>query len=86
MLLRGAPGAVMAAHGHAETEFTCVLSGSFTDKTGRYGPGDMGEASSALDHQPIIGPEGECISLVAIEGKLRMHSLLGRLISPILGL
>jgi len=85
MLLRGAPGAAMPAHGHGDTEFTCVLSGSFSDRTGRYGPGDMGEASSSLDHQPVIGMEGECISLIAIEGKLRMHSFLGRLVSPLLG-
>jgi putative transcriptional regulator len=84
MLLRGARGRALPAHGHGDTEFTCVLAGSFSDATGRYGPGDMAEASASLDHQPVIGPEGECISLVAVEGGMRMHSFLGRLATSLL--
>jgi putative transcriptional regulator len=44
----------------------------------------MAEASASLDHQPVIGPEGECISLVAVEGGMRMHSFLGRLATSLL--
>jgi putative transcriptional regulator len=86
MLFRAAPGTAMPAHGHGEIEFTCVLSGSFVDKTGRYGPGDMAEATASLDHQPVIEAGTECVSLIAIEGKLRMHNFLGRLVTPLLGI
>lgn len=86
LLLRAAPGAYLPAHGHGGDEYICVLKGSFSDQTGRYVPGDLAEADAALDHKPRVDSETECICLVSIEGGLRPHSLVGRLLQPLFGL
>ena len=69
-------------HGHAGTEYTQVLSGSFLDGDERYAPGELAEADGAVDHQPRVGPEGECICLAAVEGTMRLHGFFGRLMQP----
>jgi putative transcriptional regulator len=84
-LLRVAPGASLPDHGHHGWEATCVLSGSFTDATGTYGPGDVAETDVGLMHQPVAGMGEPCICLIAWEGKLRMRGLLARLMQPPLG-
>ncbi len=86
LLLRAAPGTYLPAHGHGGEEYICVLKGSFSDQTGRYGPGDLAEADDALDHKPRVDSETECICLASIEGGLRPHSLIGRLLQPLFGL
>ena len=86
LLLRAAPGTYLPEHGHGGQEYICVLKGSFSDQTGRYGPGDLAEADDALDHKPRVDSENECICLAAIEGGLRLHSLVGRLLQPLFGL
>jgi putative transcriptional regulator len=85
MIVRGVAGAKLPAHGHDGTEYTCVLTGSFSDSSGVYTVGDLIEASEDHDHQPIVGPEAECVCLIAIEGHLRLHGL-ARLLQPVLGL
>lgn len=84
-LLRIAPGARIPEHGHTGMEFTQVLRGSFSDGHHEYRPGDFCEADSALDHQPVAGPEAECICIAAIEGRMRFNGILGRLIQPFAG-
>ena len=37
-------------------------------------------------HEIAIGPEGYCISLVAMQGELKLHGLLGRLVQPFLSI
>ncbi|MFK0166632.1 ChrR family anti-sigma-E factor [Rhizobium sp. NPDC090279] len=73
----------MPAHGHTDLEVTQVLKGSFSDGTNRYQPGDFVEGDDETDHHPVIGSEGECISLAAIEGHVRFHGFLGRLLQPL---
>lgn len=85
LLVRGVPGAKLPAHGHDGTEYTCVLTGSFSDSTGTYTAGDLIEATEDHDHQPIVGPEAECVCVIAIEGHLRLHGL-ARLLQPFLGI
>ncbi|WP_315762175.1 MULTISPECIES: ChrR family anti-sigma-E factor [unclassified Bradyrhizobium] len=81
-LLRAEPGTRMLDHTHSGTELTCVLRGSFSHTGRRYGPGDFDYGDDEVDHRPIVGDEGPCLCLVAMTGDLRIHGLLGRLISP----
>ncbi|MFN5685981.1 cupin domain-containing protein, partial [Bradyrhizobium sp.] len=81
-LLRSEPGARMLEHTHSGSELTCVLKGSFSHLGGYYGPGDFDYGDDEVDHRPVVGDEGPCLCLVAMTGDLRMHGLLGRLISP----
>ncbi|CCE03279.1 ChrR family anti-sigma-E factor [Bradyrhizobium sp. STM 3809] len=81
-LLRSEPGARMLEHTHSGNELTCVLKGSFSHLGGYYGPGDFDYGDDEVDHRPVVGDEGPCVCLVAMTGDLRMHGLLGRLISP----
>ena len=85
-LLRGGPGVKLLQHGHAGQEFTCVLKGAYRDQTGRYGPGDFQYAAEDLDHGPVAEPDGECICLISAEGPMQMHSLIGRIMQPFVGL
>ncbi|MGJ4949255.1 ChrR family anti-sigma-E factor [Bradyrhizobium sp. HKCCYLS20291] len=81
-LLRSEPGARMLEHSHSGNELTCVLKGSFSHLGGHYGPGDFDYGDDEVDHRPVVGNEGPCLCLVAMTGDLRMHGLLGRIISP----
>ena len=85
LLVRGVPGAKLPSHGHDGTEYTCVLTGSFSDSSGTYTAGDLIEASEDHDHQPIVTPDAECVCVIAIDGHLRLHGL-ARLLQPFLGL
>ncbi|GLH79854.1 transcriptional regulator [Bradyrhizobium sp. SSBR45G] len=81
-LLRSEPGARMLEHTHSGNELTCVLKGSFSHLGGYYGPGDFDYGDDEVDHRPVVGDDGPCLCIVAMTGDLRMHGLLGRLISP----
>jgi len=85
-LLKSAPGTRMLEHTHTDTELTCVLEGSFSHQGGHFGPGDFDLGDEAVDHQPVVGPDGPCLCLVAMTGKLRINGLLGRLIEPFIRL
>lgn len=81
-LLRVGPGRKLPEHGHVGTEFTQVISGSFSDGYGRYGPGDLSEMDQDIEHQPVVDPESECICLAALEGSMRLNGFFGRLVQP----
>ena len=85
MLLKGRAGLHLPAHGHTGMEFMQILSGSLSDERGRYFPGDLDEAGSDVDHQPIVGAESDCICLAALDGDTRLHGVLGRLLRPFVG-
>ncbi|MCF3641868.1 ChrR family anti-sigma-E factor [Rhizobium sp. TRM95111] len=86
IMLRVGPGRALPDHGHVGTEFTYIVSGSFTDRFGRFLPGDLAEMDEDVEHQPVVDPGEECICIAALEGKMRFNSLIGRLIQPIVGL
>jgi len=67
-------------------EMTCVLTGSFNHDGARYGAGDFDLGDPNVDHEISIGPEGDCICLVAMQGELRMKGFLGRLMQPIVSI
>ena len=81
-LLQSAPGTKMLEHTHSGTEFTCVLSGSFTHDKGRYMPGDFDFGDAGVDHEPMVTADGVCICLVAMTGELKPHGWFGRMIAP----
>ena len=85
LVVHGMPGAKLPAHGHDGTEYTCVLTGSYSDSTGIFSAGDLVEANEDHEHQPIVGSDAECVCVIGIEGHLRLHGV-ARLIQPFLGL
>lgn len=85
-LMRFAPGVRLPAHAHRGLELTLVLTGSYHDALGRYGPGDLSELDETDSHQPVIDPDGECVALVVTEAPAVYEKLVYRLIQPFIGL
>lgn len=81
-LLKAAPGTSLPEHTHSGTELTLVMRGAFSHVGGRFGPGDLEEADSSVEHQPMVDEGETCICLVAMDGQLRLKGLLGRLLQP----
>lgn len=86
MFLRARAGAAMPVHSHDGKEYTIILHGSFSDEMGRMRRGDMTEYDDSVTHRPIVSDDGECICLFVFEGKLKIHSLIGRMVQPLMGL
>ncbi len=86
ILLKVGPGRALPDHGHVGTEFTYIVSGSFSDKFGTFRPGDLAEMDDDVEHQPMVDPDGECICLAAMEGKMRFKNVIGRMLQPIFGI
>jgi putative transcriptional regulator len=85
-LLKGAAGTKLVQHAHTGFEMTCVLTGAFRHRGGRYGPGDFDFGDGAVRHGPQVEAGEECVSLVAMQGELRFQGLLGRLLQPFIRL
>jgi putative transcriptional regulator len=85
MFLKGRAGLKLPAHGHTGMEFMQIVSGWLFDERGRYGPGDLDEADADVDHQPIVDAHSDCICLAALDGDMRLHGPLGRLLQPLIG-
>ena len=86
VLLKFSAGRPAPQHGHSGIEYTQVLRGAFSDSMGRYVAGDCIEADTEIDHQPAVVGEEDCICLSAVEGKLKLHSWMARLVQPLLGI
>lgn len=82
IMFRIDPGRKMPQHTHAGREFTCVISGSYTDESGRYGPGDFEEADEEVSHRPIVDSDVPCLCIVALTGAIRLEGAIGRLFQP----
>lgn len=85
-LIRVAPGTALLEHGHTGLETTVILQGAFDDGIARYEAGDFGEAEGDTDHCPRALPGPDCICLIATSAHLKPHSLLGRMVRPLLGM
>jgi putative transcriptional regulator len=86
MLLKIAPGKKVPEHGHGGTEITLVLTGSYRDALGRFGPGDIADLDEHVEHQPVVDSSEPCICLVATEAPTRFKSFFGRLFQPLVGI
>ena len=85
-LLKIAPGKKIPEHGHGGTEITLVLTGSYRDAFGRFGPGDVADLDENVEHQPTVDSSEPCICLVATEAPTRFKSFFGRLFQPLVGI
>lgn len=84
-LLKIAPGKKIPEHGHGGMEITLVLTGSYRDALGRFGPGDVADLDEDIEHQPVVDSDEPCICLVASEAPTRFKSFFGRLFQPLVG-
>ena len=85
-LLKIAPGKKIPEHGHGGMEITMVLTGSYRDAFGRFGPGDVADLDEDVEHQPVVDSVEPCICLVATEAPTRFKSFFGRLFQPLVGI
>jgi putative transcriptional regulator len=67
-LMKLTPGCKLPVHGHAGAELTLVLTGAFSDATGKYRRGDVQEVDAGTAHQPVGDPDEGCVCLIAAEG------------------
>ena len=81
-LLKARPGSRLLLHTHKGFELTCVLTGGFSHEGGHFGPGDFDIGDGAVSHEPWIDAGQDCISLVAMQGSLKLRGLLGALVQP----
>lgn len=85
MFIKGKAGLPLPAHGHRGVEYIQILSGTLNDERGRFEPGDLDEAGEEVDHRPIVDARSDCICLAGLDGDIRLHSLMGRLVRPLVG-
>lgn len=85
-LLRIPAGKPVPEHSHGGRELTLVLSGSFHDEEGSFGPGDLEDADGTIQHQPIASPEADCICLAVTDKPLKFRSWIVRALQPVLGI
>lgn len=86
-LLRARGGTEMPFHDHRGLEFTLVLTGGYKVGDTHYTPGMMEVAGPEVtNHQPIIDEGADCICLAVTDAPIRLHSLVGRLYQPFIGL
>lgn len=85
MLLKIGAGKRIPEHGHGGAELTLVLTGSYSDATGRYARGDVADLDEDIEHQPVVDQDSECICLIASETKAKFKGMLPRLLQPIFG-
>jgi putative transcriptional regulator len=86
MLMSIAPGMAMPEHGHRGEELTMVLKGSYSDKLGRFGRGDVADLDEDVEHRPVVDSDETCICLIAAEAPARFKSFFAKLLQPYLGI
>lgn len=86
VLLKIAPGKSMPVHSHGGSELTQILKGAYDDELGHFGPGDMADLDSDIEHQPVTSPGVPCICVAALDGPLQFRGWLARKLQPMVGL
>lgn len=86
VLLKIAPGKSMPVHSHRGSELTQILRGAYDDALGHFGPGDMADLDSDIEHQPVTSPGVPCICVAALDGPLQFRGWLARKLQPMVGL
>lgn len=86
ILIKVGPGRALPDHGHVGTEFTYIVSGSYSDRFGTFRAGDLAEMDEDVEHQPVVDQDGDCICLAAMEGRMRFNNVIGRMLQPIFGI
>ena len=84
-LIRARPGAGVALHSHRGEEWTMVLTGSYHDETGRYGPGDVQSTTPEVLHRPVADEGPVCINLAVTDAPLIFEGLLPKVVAKVFG-
>ena len=79
-----AAGKELPQHTHRGNEFTLVLSGSFSDLSGDYHPGDFVLANSSTHHQPKAHDKEDCKCFADMDAPLKMTGFFARILNPYL--
>ena len=85
-MLRIGAGKCLPQHTHSDVELTQILYGSFHDGRALFGPGDFDEADGSIKHQPVVEPDGECICIAAVSGKVKFDSVIARWMGGLVGM
>jgi putative transcriptional regulator len=78
------PGKRMPAHGHHGLEVMLVLKGVLSDGDGQYRRGDLCVADETVEHQPIAGPDQDCLVFIVRTAPLKVGTM-DRMIQMLLG-
>lgn len=76
-LYRIDPGCTVPRHSHKGSEFTLVVSGGFSDESGRFGPGEISVKGPEDTHQPTGDMDGVCYALAVRDGGLKFTGMMG---------
>jgi putative transcriptional regulator len=85
-LIKVGPGQAMPEHGHGGSELSLILAGSYTDKIGRFGVGDVADLDDEVEHKPMADLTTGCVCLIASEEKAKFKGLFARLVQPFVGM
>jgi putative transcriptional regulator len=85
-LIKVAPGQCMPEHSHGGAELSLILDGSYTDKLGRFGTGDLADLGDDIEHSPVADKTTGCICLIASEERAKFTGFFARLVQPLVGL
>jgi putative transcriptional regulator len=79
-------GMKLLPHRHVGDEWTVILSGVFHDGDNAYRAGDFAHRDDGEAHQPTIGPEGRCVSLIMVRESPKYTTAAGKLAAPFIKL
>lgn len=85
-MIKVAPGQAIPEHGHGGSELTLILAGSYSDKLGRFGAGDIADLDGDVEHKPVADKAEGCICLIASQQKVRFKGIFARIAQPFVGL
>ena len=86
VMLRIGPGKRLPVHSHGGSEITQILSGAYDDALGHFGPGDVADLDSDIEHQPVTSTGVPCICVSALDAPLRFQGWLARRLQPMYGI
>jgi len=84
-LIRAEPGSGVYTHTHRGEEWTLVLTGSYTDKTGHYATGDLQSTTPEVVHRPTADAGPVCINLAVTDAPLVFRGLMPKLVAKFHG-
>ena len=80
------PGGVVSDHDHGGCEITVVLSGSFSDLSGQYHPGDFLVRNPGETHRPTASEDGPCVCLAVFDAPVKFTGVLTRFLNPLVAI
>jgi len=84
--LKVKPGFTIWDHSHSGDEWVLVLKGSYVSGGKLYDVGALHIENEGTQHALTASNDQDCVCLVMTQGPVKMHSRLGKILSPIVGL